>query len=190
MHIVVRKMAWRAALVAATWSTSAPAQIATDNTLGNGAVLQGPDYSIGADLGRLLDANLFFSFEQFNLLTGQSATFSGPDTVARVISRVTGGSASMIDGFIGSSIPGADFYFINPAGVVFGPNAYVDVGGSFAFSTAHHLTLADGGRFDAANPSASTLTSAPPEAFGFLGGQAAVEAHGNALSRPRAPTCR
>ena len=42
-----------------------------------------------------------------------------------VLARVTGGSASSIDRTLRSSVPDADFYLINPAGVVFGPNASV-----------------------------------------------------------------
>lgn len=175
------KAARQVALAVTLWSTLAAGQISTDNTLGNATVLQGPNYGIGAELGRLLGSNLFFSFEQFNLAGGETAFFSGPETVSRIISRVTGGSPSSIDGYIGSGIAGADFFFINPAGIVFGPNAYVDVGGSFHFSTAHYLKLGEAGRFDAADPGASTLTSAPPEAFGFLGGQGAIQVQGTAL---------
>jgi len=52
--------------------------------------------------------------------------------------------------------------------VVFGPNASVDVGGSFHASSADYLRMKDGARFQATNPDASTLSAAPPEAFGFL----------------------
>jgi large exoprotein involved in heme utilization and adhesion len=82
---------------------------------------------------------------------------------------VTGGDPSDIDGTIRSTIEGADFYFLNPAGVVFGRNASLDVKGSFHVSTADELRFADGAVFSAANPAASSFTVAPPEAFGFLG---------------------
>ena len=55
--------------------------------------------------------------------TIESATFSGPDAIRNVISRVTGGDPSDINGTLRSTIQGADFYFLNPAGVMFGPNA-------------------------------------------------------------------
>jgi len=51
---------------------------------------------------------------------------------------------------------------------MFGPNAKLDVQGSFHASTADYLRLGDGGRFDARNPSNSLLTIAPIESFGFL----------------------
>ena len=88
-----------------------------------------------------------------------------------MITRVTGGARSQIDGTIASTIPGADLSFLNPAGVAFGPNASLDLQGSFHVSTADELRFADGARFSAVNPSASSLTVAPPEAFGFLGGR-------------------
>jgi len=147
----------------------AGAQISTDATLGREPQeLQGPNYAIGSDLGRIRGQNLFHSFERFSLDTDESATFSGPDAIRNVISRVTGGERSEIDGTIASTIDGADFYFINPAGVLFGPNASLDVPGSVHVATANELRFADGAAFSASEPAASTLTVASPEAFGFL----------------------
>jgi len=147
---------------------STPAQITTDGTLGPAQNLSGPDYQIGPDLGQRLGGNLFHSFKDFNLNSLESATFSGPNHIQNVISRVTGGNPSNIDGLFRSTIPGADVYFLNPYGIMFGPNAQLDVQGSFHASTADYLRLGDGGRFDARNPSDSILTVAPIESFGFL----------------------
>jgi filamentous hemagglutinin family protein len=150
------------------------AQIKTDETLGRmPRVLHGPDYAIGPGLGQIRGPNLFHSFERFNLRTRadgtvESASFSGPGEIERIISRVTGGERSEIDGTIVSTIPGADFFFLNPAGVVFGQSAFLDVQGSFHVSTADELRFATGAKFSASNPDASSLTVAPPEAFGFL----------------------
>jgi filamentous hemagglutinin family protein len=130
--------------------------------------LAGPNYSITANLGKQVGANLFHSFGIFGLNKGESANFSGPANVGNVIGRVTGGTASSIDGAINSSIGGANVYLINPAGMVFGPNATVNVSGAFHASTANYLRTSDGARFQATNPSGSTLSAAPPAAFGFL----------------------
>jgi filamentous hemagglutinin family protein len=118
--------------------------------------------------------NLFHSFGQFSLSNtpvAESATFTqtgstGP--VSNVIGRVTGGSASSIDGKIQSDIPGANLYLINPGGMVFGPNATVNVSGSFHVSTADYLKMSDGARFQATNPGGSALSATPPSAFGFF----------------------
>jgi filamentous hemagglutinin family protein len=146
--------------------------ITVDGRLSPAQTLPGPNYAIGANLGRQVRGNLFHSFGAFGLTPGETATFSGPGTVRNVIGRVTGGTQSSIDGTIRSTIPSADVYLINPAGVVFGPHAAVDVSGSFHASSADYLRLADGARFQASNPDASTLTAAPPVAFGFLSGAA------------------
>ncbi|MEK8016002.1 MAG: filamentous hemagglutinin N-terminal domain-containing protein, partial [Candidatus Parabeggiatoa sp.] len=123
---------------------------------------------MGADLGRQHGGNLFHSFQYFNLNSSESATFSGPNSVSNVISRVTGGNPSNIDGLIRSTMPNADVCFLNPDGMMFGPNAQLDLQGSFHASTADYLRLQDGGRFYARYPNESLLTVAPIESFGFL----------------------
>jgi filamentous hemagglutinin family protein len=155
----------------ATLLATAPAhaQIVTDGTLGPKVSLSGSTVDIGAQLGTQRGDNLFHSFEKFGIATGQTATFTGPDTVKNVISRVTGGEISTIDGTLASRVGQADLYFLNPAGVVFGPNVRLDVPGSFHVSTAHEMRFADGARFSALDKTGSGLTVAAPEAFGFLG---------------------
>jgi filamentous hemagglutinin family protein len=145
-----------------------PAQITTDGNLGQAINLSGPDYQIGAELGQQHGPNLFHSFQDFNLSSHESATFSGPNNVQNILSRVTGGNPSKIDGLFRSTIPNANMYFLNPYGIFFGPNARLDVPGSFHASTADYLRLEDGGRFDARHLSDSILTVAPIESFGFL----------------------
>ena len=160
------------------WQLASPrlshAQITLDGTLGPAGALPGPDYAIPQSLGRTIGPNLFHSFRDFNLAQDEAATFSGSNSIANILSRVTGGNPSSIDGRLASTIPGVNFFFVNPNGVLFGPNAHVDVGGAFVASTADFVRLKDGGVFHARNPSASTLTSAPPAAFGFLNTQPAV----------------
>jgi len=148
-------------------SFGANAEVTLDGTLGSSGALPGPDYLIESDLGQQRGGNLFHSFQEFNLNRLESATFSGPNSLNNIISRVTGGNPSNIDGLIRSTVP-ADMYFLNPNGIMFGPNAQLDVQGSFHASTADYLRLKDGGRFDARNPSDSLLTVAPIESFGFL----------------------
>jgi filamentous hemagglutinin family protein len=143
--------------------------VATDGTVGAARPLVGPTFKVTKDLGRQVGGNLFHSFRQLDLSAGEEAEFSGPASVTRVFARVTGDAPSSIDGTLRCTIPAADFYLMNPAGVVFGPNAVLDVRGSFAVTTADSLKLSDGGRMDARMPADSVLTSAPPAAFGFLG---------------------
>ncbi len=153
------------------WSNGAWAQIATDGTTGPAVSIGGPNYSITAGLGTQRGSNLFHSFSRFNVAAGESATFNGPTSVARVLARVTGGEVSNVNGTIRCTIPNADMYLINPAGIVFGPGAQLDLSGSFVATTADLARLADGGQFSAASPPDDVLTSAPPSAFGFLSAQ-------------------
>src|SRR5689334_7635281 len=90
------------ALVALT--ASAAAQIRTDGSVGAARSLDGSNVTIGADLGKQVGGNLFHSFQSFNVPTGGSATFSGPNSVSNIVGRVTGGEVSKIDGTIASTI--------------------------------------------------------------------------------------
>jgi len=178
-------------LVSALPFTVAPvaAQIVTDGTVGPHVALSGSEIEIGADLGSRHGANLFHSFRSFNVNSGQGVTFTGSADIASVISRVTGGTESRIDGTLRSRVGAADFYFINPAGMVFGPNAVVDVPAELHVSTADELRFADGTRFSASDPSSSSLSVAPPEAFGFLRpSPAAVSVEGSRIAVAKGQT--
>ncbi len=118
-------------------------------------------------------ANLFHSFGEFSVGTSAAANFINETALAtsNILSRVTGGNPSNIFGEINTtSFPGANFYLINPSGVVFGTTATLNVSGSVIASTADSIRFADGRRFNAGpGPQDALLTSAPIAAFGFLG---------------------
>lgn len=127
--------------------------------------------------------NLFHSFNQFDVGGGDTAQFLNTTPSLRtdnILSRVTGGTPSSIFGAIDTlSYPGANFFLMNPAGIVFGPNATLNVSGSVAFTTANYLRLAEANGSNAgifrADPTAtSLLTSAAVAAFGFLGSNPAA----------------
>jgi filamentous hemagglutinin family protein len=160
-------------LLAGLVSCEVGAEITVDGSLGGSSGPLGKienNYLITEDLGKLQGSNLFYSFGQFNLDSGESATFTGPSPVENILSRVTGGNTSRIDGTIRSTYSGASLYLINPFGIVFGPNAGLDVQGSFHATTADYIELGDGVRFNAVPVTGNVLSSAPPEAFGFLDG--------------------
>ncbi len=144
------------------------AEVVTDGTLGQAAQLTGPNFQINSNLGQQLGGNLFHSFSRFDVNTGETATFTGPDSVTNILARVTGGQRSLIDGTLRSTIPNANLYLLNPNGILFGERASLDISGSFHASTANYVRLGEEGRFytNVANP--STLTVAPPSVFGFL----------------------
>src|SRR5205814_10368457 len=89
----------------------------------------------------------------------------GGSGVSNILARVTGG-ASTIDGTLHSD---ANLFLINPAGMIFGANAKLDVNGSFTATTADFVKLGDGQIFHTSDFSHDALlSSAAPEAFGFL----------------------
>jgi filamentous hemagglutinin family protein len=157
-----------ASMFALLTGASAQAQsIATDGTTTTSVF--GSGMGITVDGGTIAGANQFHSFSTFNIGVGEGVTFSygGPGTIDNVISRVTGGSPSTIDGLMRSNVPGADFYFINPVGVTFGSGASIDVSGAFHVSTADRLSFANGDVM--LSLGGSTFSVAAPQAFGFLG---------------------
>ncbi|BAP57673.1 hypothetical protein THII_3376 [Thioploca ingrica] len=147
---------------------NSPAEVILDGSWGSHDSLTGPQFDIRAELGNQVGHNLFHSFERFNLNAGEIATFSGPNDLENVISRVTGGTPSTLDGTIRSTIPQANMYFLNPAGIIFGESAKIDVPGAIHFSTADVLQLGEAGQFATTHPQTSLLTTAAPTAFGFL----------------------
>ncbi|MCV6637452.1 filamentous hemagglutinin N-terminal domain-containing protein [Candidatus Albibeggiatoa sp. nov. NOAA] len=159
-------MLFRTLLFACVVTSAAQAQI----SINNAPLLINTEqiYDISQDLGQTIGNNLFHTFDNFNLNQNQTAQFSGPNAIQNIISRVIGGEASFINGTIRSTIPNADFYFLNPYGIVFGEYARLDLQGSFHASTADYLKLSDGGEFHIRNPNQDILTVAPVAAFGFL----------------------
>jgi filamentous hemagglutinin family protein len=149
-------------------------QITFDGSIGGPAgSLSGPNFQIPHTRGEIAGGNLFHSFSTFDLGRGQSATFTGPASVDNILARVTGGP-STIQGTVRSGIQGASLFLINPAGIVFGQGAQIDVTGAFRATTADFIELADGRRFMATPDGSVALLSAAPESFGFLSGSAHV----------------
>ncbi|MDZ8260532.1 S-layer family protein [Nostoc sp. ChiQUE01b] len=138
---------------------SAIAQVTSDSTTNTIVNSNGNNFTIinGIEKGN----NLFHSFSNFSVATAGSATFDLVNTpnINTIFSRVTGGSVSNIDGLIrtrNSSNP-VNLFLMNPNGIIFGPNAKLDIGGSFVSTTANRIKFADGSEFMATNPNATPL---------------------------------
>ncbi|HIE01380.1 MAG TPA: filamentous hemagglutinin N-terminal domain-containing protein [Thiotrichaceae bacterium] len=144
------------------------AEITFDGSLGPAMALPGPTYLIDADKGTLKGLNLFHSFQTFNINTGETATFTGPESIANIIGRVTGGKVSYLDGTLQSTIPNADLYLLNPNGFLLGNNAHLNIAGSLYLSSADSLRFADGQLFETQASTSPRLSVAAPTAFGFL----------------------
>ncbi|GAB4224785.1 MAG: hypothetical protein Kow0049_01080 [Stanieria sp.] len=123
-------------------SVPVKAQIIPDNSLGTTVTtLDGNTFTIEG--GTTAGNNLFHSFSQFSLLTGKEASFNNTVTITNIISRVTGGKISSIDGLLRAS-GSANLFLINPTGIIVGKNASLDIGGSFFASTADSLLFPEG----------------------------------------------
>jgi filamentous hemagglutinin family protein len=139
----------------------------------NTVVTVQPDV-VSIDGGRVAGPNLFHSFETFNLPSGWTAKWTssaGATTVTRIINRVTGGTASLLNGTIAvddSAFPDAEFFFINPAGIVFGRGFELDVPGAVHFATASRINFADGSAYATTPGGRSVFSMDRPASFGFV----------------------
>ena len=138
-------------------------------------------------------ANLFHSFGFLNVGTGDTANFLNDTGLAtsNIIGRVNGGQTSSIFGTIQTTDFGsANLFLINPAGWIFGPTAFLNVGGSFHVSTADYLRFGDGTFFADNSPLPASGLTANPLAFGFLGVNppALITVDGSTLAVPQGQT--
>ncbi|AFY86030.1 filamentous hemagglutinin N-terminal domain-containing protein [Chroococcidiopsis thermalis] len=125
-------------------------QLRPDNTLGvdNSIVNSSPDGIDTISGGATRGSNLFHSFEQFSIPNGRAALFDNGANIQNILTRVTGGSRSEIDGILAARGT-ANLFLLNPNGILFGQNASLNIGGSFIATTANSINFADGTQFSA-----------------------------------------
>ena len=134
------------------------AQVTSDGTVNTQVNQNGNVAEITG--GETRGGNLFHSFQDFSVPTDNSAFFNNADSIANIFSRVTGGNISNIDGLIRAN-GSANLFLINPAGILFGQNARLDIGGSFYGSTASSILFEDGefSAVDLENPPLLTVNA-------------------------------
>jgi filamentous hemagglutinin family protein len=116
--------------------------------------------------GTQASSNLFHSFQQFGLDVGQIANFSTNPAIQNILGRVTGGDASVIYGQIQVTGSNANLYLMNPAGIVFGANASLNVPGSFTATTANGIGIGNHW-FNATGPNNYAALAGTPNQFAF-----------------------
>ncbi len=111
-------------------------------------------------------ANLFHSFRRFGLGQNQIANFLASPDLRNILARVSGGEASLINGLLQVSGGNANLFLINPAGIVFGPHASLNLPGSFFATTATGIGF-DSGWFSAAGGNKYAALVGSPNTFAF-----------------------
>ncbi len=149
-----------------TWVEKADSQIIPDNTLGlersvintinpSTTVIQG---------GAVRNINLFHSFQEFNIGGNQTAIFQQLPSIENIITRITGGNPSYIFGTLGVQ-NNANLILINPNGIHFGPDAQLNLGGSFTATTADAIQLGNIAFYSAIDIANSSLLNVQPGAL-------------------------
>ncbi|OUC11572.1 MAG: hypothetical protein B0A82_27235 [Alkalinema sp. CACIAM 70d] len=169
-------------MVLGTWMRmGAPswAQIIPDNSLPVNSIVPGGCTNCTITGGTQVGSNLFHSFTQFSVQTGGSAFFNNSVTVNNIFARVTGSTASTIDGILKAN-GSANLFLINPNGLTFGSGATLQLGGSFIGSTAASIHFQDGSEFSALAPQAKPLlTMSAPVGLQYGASPGAIQVNGS-----------
>jgi len=112
------------------------------------------------------NANLFHSFTKFNLKENQIVNFISNPNIKNILTRVTGGDVSVINGLIQVTGGNSNLFIMNPAGIILGPNARLDVPGSFVVTTGSSIGF-DDGWFNSRGENNYDLLTGNPSAFSF-----------------------
>jgi filamentous hemagglutinin family protein len=88
-------------------------------------------------------SNLFHSFDRFGLNRGEVANFLSNPTIQNIVGRVSGGDPSVINGLIQVAGGNSNLFLLNPSGILFGPDARLNVPASFTATTANGIQFGD-----------------------------------------------
>jgi filamentous hemagglutinin family protein len=98
--------------------------------------------------GQRSGENLFHSFEKFGLDAGQIANFLSEPDIQNIIGRINGGDASIINGLIQITGGQSNLFLINPAGIIFGAEASLNLPASFTVTTGNAIEFGNNNWFN------------------------------------------
>jgi filamentous hemagglutinin family protein len=148
------------------FSVNGHAQSITSAPDGTGTVVTGQGDRFDISGGTQAGNNLFHSFSRFSLNANQVANFISQPIIQNILGRVTGGEVSLINGLIQVTGGRANLFLMNPAGIVFGPSASLNLPASFTATTATGIGFNDRW-FNAIGPNTYAALTGTPDALIF-----------------------
>jgi filamentous hemagglutinin family protein len=145
---------------------------------GTGTIVTPNANQIDVTGGTRTGANLFHSFSQFGVRPEQIVNFESSPALQNILGRVSGGNASVIEGLVRVSGGNANLFLMNPAGIIFGTNARLDVSGSFTATTATGIGF-NNQWFNAAGANNYATLIGSPNAFAFTAQPGVIVNAGN-----------
>ncbi|HIK11540.1 MAG TPA: filamentous hemagglutinin N-terminal domain-containing protein [Oscillatoriaceae cyanobacterium M33_DOE_052] len=129
-------------------------------------------------------ANLFHSFGQFGLDAGQIADFQSQPHIQNILGRVVGGDPSIINGLIQVTGGNSNLFLMNPAGLVFGANASLNVPADFTATTATGIGFGSNWFHAIGNNNWADLVGTPNQFTFALAQPGAIANLGNLILSP------
>ncbi|WP_445300729.1 MULTISPECIES: CHAT domain-containing protein [unclassified Microcoleus] len=160
---------WEIGLFPASQTATAQITPATDGT-NTQITPSGNQFNINGGQQSGDGANLFHSFQEFGLTQGQTANFISNPNIRNILGRVVGGDASLINGLIQITGGNSNLFLMNPAGIVFGTNASLNVPAAFTATTATGIGFGNNW-FSAAGTNNYAQLVGNPNTFAFTNTQ-------------------
>ncbi|WP_221644655.1 MULTISPECIES: filamentous hemagglutinin N-terminal domain-containing protein [unclassified Nostoc] len=111
-------------------------------------------------------ANLFHSLTKFGLSQDQIANFISKPEILNILTRINGGDPSVINGLIQVTGGKSNLFLMNPAGIIFGPNASLNLPAALTVTTANGIGFGSNW-FSATGNSNYAQLVGNPSAFAF-----------------------
>ena len=159
------------------------AQSITAAADGTGTAVTQTDNRFEITGGTRAGSNLFHSFGQLNLQTGQVANIVSNPDITNVLGRIVGGNPSVINGLLQLTGSNANLFLINPAGMIFGPEAQVIVPAAFTATTANAIQI-DNNWFNAIGSNDYANLVGTPTGFAFTTSEPGAVINAGRLTAP------